>query len=41
MILGEMEAKTHIIDRVAALFVDHRNPDLIEHSVRELMGQRV
>jgi hypothetical protein len=41
LLLSEVEAKTHIVDRLAALFVDHRKPDLIEHSVRELIGQRV
>jgi hypothetical protein len=41
LLLSEVEAKTHIVDRLAALFVDHRKPDLIEHSVRELVGQRI
>jgi hypothetical protein len=41
LLLSEVEAKTHIVDRLAGLFVDHRKPDLIEHSVRELIGQRV
>jgi hypothetical protein len=36
-----VQAKTRILDRLAALFVDHRKHDLIEHSVRELIGQRV
>jgi len=26
---------------LALQFVDHRDPDAIEHSVRELVGQRV
>jgi hypothetical protein len=41
LLLREVEARTRIIARSAGQFVDHRNPDLIEHSVRELIGQRV
>jgi hypothetical protein len=41
MLLSEVEAKTRIIDRLAEQFVDYRNPELIEHTVRELVGQRV
>ena len=41
LLLSEVEAKTRIVDRLAGLFVDHRKPDLIEHSVRELIRQRV
>jgi hypothetical protein len=41
LLLGEVEAKTRIIERFAQQFVDHRNPELIEHTVRELIGQRV
>jgi hypothetical protein len=41
LLLGEVEAKTRIIKRFAQQFVDHRNPELIEHTVRELIGQRV
>jgi len=41
LLLREVEAKTRIIERFAHQFVDHRNPDLIEHTVRELVGQRV
>ena len=41
LLLGEVEARTQIIARLAEQFVDHRNPDLVEHSVRELIGQRV
>ena len=41
MLLSEVEAKTRIIERLAEQFVDHRNPELIEHTVRELIGQRV
>jgi hypothetical protein len=41
LLLREVEASVRVIDRFAACFRDHRNPDLIEHSVRELVGQRV
>jgi hypothetical protein len=41
LLLSEVEAKTHILDRLAGLFVDQRKPELIEHSVRELIGQRI
>jgi hypothetical protein len=41
LLLSEVEAKTRIVARLAEQFVDHRDPDLIEHSVRELIGQRV
>ena len=30
-----------LIDRLAGCFIDERNPDLIEHTVRTLIGQRV
>jgi hypothetical protein len=39
--LSEVKAKVRIIERLAQQFVDHRYPELIEHSVRELIGQRV
>ncbi len=41
LLLGEVEASTRIIARLAGLFVDHRDPEAIEHSVRDLVGQRV
>ncbi len=41
VLLREVERRTRIIERLAAQFVDHRHADLIEHNVRELIGQRV
>lgn len=41
LLLGEVEAKTHIVERLAAQFTDHRDPEAIEHSVRDLLAQRV
>jgi len=41
LLLREVEAKTGILRRFAACFTDHRDPDLIEHSVYELVAQRV
>src|SRR3954447_25472181 len=39
--LGEAERLTGIIRQFAACFTDHRNPDLTEHTVEELIAQRV
>ena len=33
LLLREVEAKMRIIERFAGCFTDHRNPELIEHSV--------
>jgi hypothetical protein len=41
VLLGEVEARTRIVERLAEQFIDHRDPDAIEHSVRELVAQRV
>ncbi|NJM10015.1 MAG: IS1380 family transposase [Bdellovibrionaceae bacterium] len=41
LFLREAATGSGIIDRFAACFTDHRNPDLIEYTVRELLGQRV
>ena len=41
LLLREVEAKTTIIGRFAACFTDHRDPELIEHSVGHLVAQRV
>jgi len=41
LLLGKADAAIGLVDRLAASFADHRNPDLIEHSVRTLVGQRV
>jgi hypothetical protein len=39
--LREVERITGIIHQFAACFTDHRNPDRIEHTVEELIAQRV
>ncbi len=31
---GEVEARTRIVERLAVQFVDHRDPEAIEHSER-------
>jgi hypothetical protein len=36
-----VEAKTGILRRFAACFTDHRDPERVEHSVAELMAQRI
>ena len=41
LLLREVEAKTGILRRFAACFTDHRDPELIEHTVGELVAQRV
>jgi hypothetical protein len=40
-LLRETERLTGIIRQFAACFTDHRNPDLTEHTVEELIAQRV
>jgi hypothetical protein len=41
LLLREVERRTGIIARFAACFRDHRKPEQIEHTVRELVAQRV
>jgi len=41
LLLREVEAKTRILRRFAACFTDHRDPERIEHSVYELLAQRI
>src|SRR5512133_2326449 len=41
LLLRKTEQLTGIIRQFAACFTDHRNPDLIEHTVEDLVAQRV
>ncbi len=41
VVLRLLEEKTGIVERFAACFRDHRDPELIEHTVRDLVAQRV
>ena len=41
LLLREVEKRTAIIERFAACFRDHRAAEQIEHTVRELVAQRV
>ena len=41
LLLRSVEKATGIIKQFASCFVDHRDPDCIEHRVEELAGQRV
>jgi hypothetical protein len=41
LLLRELEARTGIIRDFAACFIDHRDPERIEHTVEELVAQRV
>ncbi|MGH8633955.1 MAG: IS1380 family transposase [Burkholderiales bacterium] len=41
LLLGRADEAIGLIDRLAGCFIDERDPDLIEHTVRTLIGQRV
>ncbi len=41
LLLGEVEAKFQFIDQFARCFSDHRDPEAIEHSVADLVKQRI
>ena len=41
LLLQRTDRAIGLIDRLAGCFIDRRDPDLIEHSVRTLIGQRV
>lgn len=35
LLLREVEERTHIVERLAEQFVDHRDPGAVEHSVED------
>ncbi len=41
LLLREVEKRIGILRQFAACFTDYRNPDLIDHPVKELVAQRV
>lgn len=41
LLLGEVERRFEIIERFSNCFTDYRNPKFIEHTVKELISQRV
>ena len=41
LLLQQTERVTGIIEKFAGCFTDHRDPDLIEHTVEELVSQRI
>ncbi len=41
LLLREVEQRTHILKRLAGCFTDHRDAELIEHSLESLLKQRV
>jgi len=41
LFLREVEKRTHTLKRLSQCFQDYRNPDRIEHTVEELVKQRV
>ena len=41
LLLREVEAKFHFIEQFAHCFTDHRDPDLVEHTLLDLLKQRI
>lgn len=41
LLLAEVDRRLGLVELFAACFKDHRNPDLVEHSLEELVRQRV
>jgi hypothetical protein len=41
LLLREVEQRTGVLRQFAACFTDHRDPELIEHTVEQLVAQRV
>jgi len=41
LLLREVDRRLNFTSRLAACFTDHRRPDLVEHSVPELVAQRL
>jgi hypothetical protein len=41
LLLREVEAKFQFIEQFARCFTDHRDPDLVEHTLAELLKQRL
>src|SRR5262249_61895578 len=41
LLLGEVERLTGTLRQLAACFTDHRDPDAVEHTVGQLVAQRV
>ena len=41
LLLGATDRAVRLVDRFAECFADSRAPELIEHTVRTLVGQRV
>ena len=41
VLLRETDRRLGLLDRLARCFTDHRDPDRVEHSVRDLIAQRV
>ena len=41
LLLGATDRAIRLVDRFAACFIDRRRPELVEHRVATLVGQRV
>jgi Transposase DDE domain group 1 len=41
LLLRETERKLGLLSRVAECFIDHRDPERVEHELSELLAQRI
>ncbi|HYQ82811.1 MAG TPA: IS1380 family transposase [Rubrobacter sp.] len=41
LLLAEVDRRLRLLEQFAACFKDHRNPNLVEHSIEDLVRQRV
>ena len=41
LLLREVESRRRLVERFASCFTDYRDQDMVEHSVVELLGQRI
>jgi hypothetical protein len=41
LLLRQIDSSIHLIDRFTSCFQDHRDPSRVDHSVRDLLAQRV
>jgi Transposase DDE domain group 1 len=41
LLLAAVDRRLRLLEQFAACFADHRNPALVEHSIEELVRQRV
>src|ERR1041384_7556787 len=41
MLLGQVDRRRRVVERLAKCFDDHRDPSRVEHSVEDLLRQRL